>query len=257
LTSARSGATISVIGLNPLAGGTRMNETSWLCCTDPGLLLRFHERQLSARKLRLFACACTRRVWPLLMRESARNAVLTAERYADGEVGRGELQSAKVAVRKALGATPLGTPWEEALMAALQATTEEIGSYSAATCARSAAVALDAAWRQQFARADLAPDKERMHLGAPDECAWQCQILRDLVPYHAAALDPAWLLWEGGQVLSLARTVYEERRWQDLPVLADALEEAGCRDEQILEHCRGPGPHVRGCWLVDQIIARE
>jgi hypothetical protein len=66
--------------------------------------------------------------------------------------------------------------------------------------------------------------------------------------------EPAWCT---PQALALARTAYEERRFEDLPLLADALEEAGCTDEAILSHLRGPGPHVRGCWALDLVLGRS
>jgi hypothetical protein len=58
-------------------------------------------------------------------------------------------------------------------------------------------------------------------------------------------------------VPNLAEGIYEQRRFQDLPILADALEEAGYADAALLEHLRGPGPHVRGCWVVDLILGKE
>jgi hypothetical protein len=73
-------------------------------------------------------------------------------------------------------------------------------------------------------------------------------------PPPAPALDPAWRTPE---VLLLARSLYEERRFEDLPVLGDALEEAGCQDAAILEHCRSPGPHVWGCWVLNLLLAKE
>jgi hypothetical protein len=70
-------------------------------------------------------------------------------------------------------------------------------------------------------------------------------------PRHVA--DVRVLAWNGGTVPRLARTIYRERCFEDLPVLADALEEAGCDDDGILAHCRRPRPHVRGCWVVDLV----
>jgi hypothetical protein len=76
-------------------------------------------------------------------------------------------------------------------------------------------------------------------------------------------VDPSWLTWAGGTIPRLARTIYEER---DVPsghldaarlaVLADALEEAGCDNKEVLEHCREAGPHTRGCWPVDLILGK-
>jgi len=72
-------------------------------------------------------------------------------------------------------------------------------------------------------------------------------------PFRPVSVAPTWLT---PQVLAVARAVYDERRWDDLPFLADALEEAGCTNEAILSHCRGPGPHVRGCWALDVILGK-
>jgi hypothetical protein len=68
--------------------------------------------------------------------------------------------------------------------------------------------------------------------------------------------DPTWLTWRGGTVAALARAIEASRRWRDLPVLADALEEAGCADPEILGHCRRPGEHGRGCWVVALLLGR-
>jgi ATP-dependent Clp protease ATP-binding subunit ClpA len=65
--------------------------------------------------------------------------------------------------------------------------------------------------------------------------------------------DSSWLAGRG-TVVQIARAIYAERRWQDLPVLADALEEAGCADREILDHCRRPGEHGRGCWVIDLFL---
>src|SRR2546421_491710 len=75
----------------------------------------------------------------------------------------------------------------------------------------------------------------------------------------ACSAAPAPLAPSGGPpaVEQLARSLYEERRFGDMPVLADALEEAGCQEAAVLEHCRGPGPHVRGCWVLDLLLGKE
>jgi hypothetical protein len=73
-------------------------------------------------------------------------------------------------------------------------------------------------------------------------------------PVGRPTLDPAWLRWDGGCVAKLARAIADEGRFADLPVLADALEEAGCTGGQILAHCRKGGEHVRGCWVLELIL---
>jgi hypothetical protein len=86
----------------------------------------------------------------------------------------------------------------------------------------------------------------------------QCSILRDIFgnPFRPVAVAPAWLTWNNATVPAIARHVYEDRAFHDLPILADALEDAGCTDADLLAHCRGPGPHVRGCWAVDLLLGK-
>ena len=70
-------------------------------------------------------------------------------------------------------------------------------------------------------------------------------------------MDSAWLAWNLGTIPRLARGIYEAREWASLPILADALDEAGCDDEPILRHLRYPGPHVRGCWVLDLLLGKS
>jgi hypothetical protein len=91
-------------------------------------------------------------------------------------------------------------------------------------------------------------------------------LLRDVAgdPFRPAAVDPAWLAWDDGLVVRLAKAAYDNPVLPEgaldaarVGVLADALEEAGCEDETALAHCRGGGPHVRGCWVLDLLLGRE
>jgi hypothetical protein len=71
------------------------------------------------------------------------------------------------------------------------------------------------------------------------------------------SLPPATFAWNGDMVRRIAQSVYIDRAFDRLPILADALEEAGCNDAAILDHCRDPGPHARGCWVVDLILSKD
>jgi hypothetical protein len=85
----------------------------------------------------------------------------------------------------------------------------------------------------------------------------QAKLLRDIfgpLPFRSIAVDPAWRVWNDGTVVRIARASYDEQAFDRLPILADALEEAGCDDADILAHCRQHGPHIRGCWVVDLIL---
>ncbi len=83
-------------------------------------------------------------------------------------------------------------------------------------------------------------------------------LLREVFgnPFQLTQIDPAWLAWNEGVVAKIARTIYQEQTFNQLPVLADALEDAGCDEAEILNHLRGPGPHVRGCWALDLVLGK-
>jgi len=87
----------------------------------------------------------------------------------------------------------------------------------------------------------------------------QWTLLADIFgdPFRSPVIDSSWLTWNDGTVFNLAQAIYNDSRFQDLPVLADALEEAGCNNVEILNHCRQPGVHVRGCWALDLILGKE
>jgi hypothetical protein len=91
----------------------------------------------------------------------------------------------------------------------------------------------------------------------PSEEARQHSLLiRDIFgnPFRPVTLDLRWLT---APVIHLSRAIYEERAFDRMPILADALMDAGCDDDDILNHCRGDGPHVRGCWVVDLILGKD
>ncbi|MBL8793522.1 MAG: hypothetical protein JNM56_06440 [Planctomycetia bacterium] len=73
-------------------------------------------------------------------------------------------------------------------------------------------------------------------------------------PFRPVKVDPAWLT---STVVLLAQAIYDERAFDRLPILADALEDAGCDHADILNHCRSEGPHVRGCWALDLVLGRK
>jgi hypothetical protein len=89
--------------------------------------------------------------------------------------------------------------------------------------------------------------------------AAQCRLLRDIFrkPSRRFPSQPSVArALRDSTVPRIAQTIYNDRRFQDLPILADALEEAGCTDSEILGHCRGPGEHARGCWVLDLILGK-
>jgi hypothetical protein len=84
----------------------------------------------------------------------------------------------------------------------------------------------------------------------------QSRLLRDIFgnPFRPVTFDPDW---RTTTAIQLARQMYDSRDFSAMPILADALQDAGCEDAAILDHCRGPGPHVRGCWVVDLMLGKE
>jgi hypothetical protein len=222
------------------AGGRTdiMTETEWLACTDPRPMLEFLRGRTSDRKLRLFAVGCCRRVWHLFTEQDSRRAVEVAEAYADGRANNGEREKALwsfyfAARKRANYIAAKTTNWSAAPK-------REGFHYAAA-----AALAEDGYWVW-----DKLPDSERMIVSGA------LGLLHCIFgnPFRPIAFNPAC---RTGSVLGVAQTIYDDRRFEDLPILADPLEEAGCQDADILGHCRGPGPHTRGCWVVDLLLGKE
>ena len=79
----------------------------------------------------------------------------------------------------------------------------------------------------------------------------------DCLSFRPATVDPAWLRWHDGAAVAIAQKIYDDRNFTLMPVLADALEEAGSTNADILDHCRRPADHVRGCWVVDLMLGKS
>ena len=254
-----------------------MIEEDWLACEDIGALLD-HLRKLnrwqgivfSERKFRLLACAFCRRIWHLLPDELSRATVELCEYYVDGLADPQPLW--------ARGGFSTGVPEHiydegtverEAYFAARFVGCQmEIVTGPAACSAEEAAVGAAA----RFATRATVLSGE----AAEESARGQCRIIRDvignpfrravhnpayregacatLVRYQLAPLDPSW---RTDTARLLAGQMYESRDFSAMPILADALQDAGCSRADVLDHCRGPGPHVRGCWVVDLVLGKE
>jgi hypothetical protein len=189
------------------------------------------------RKLRLFKCACCRRIWHLLTDEQSRHAVEAAELLADGLLSNEEVQTARHGAAAAIGSSG---PWINLSANAARAAIE---SWSPHFCAALASSAIE--MQHRYTPGDL-QDAERQA---------QLLLLRCLFgnPFRAIPLDP---IWRSRDACDLAALIYKECAFDRLPILGDALEEAGCSDQDMLDHCRSAGPHGRGCWVVDAILPR-
>jgi hypothetical protein len=202
-------------------------STMWSECTDPALMLDHLGGLISERKLRLFAVACCRNVPHLLNDEQSRTSVEVSERYADGLANAAELAIAESRARAA---------WHS------QEDCDSPAACAAVTSAEEAA--RNAAWNAFCDRDGMGKEVN------------QSALLRCIAgnPFHFPKLDPTWVT---PTVISAAQQMYESRDFSAMPVLGDALHEAGCEVAEILEHCRGRWPHVRGCWVVDQVLGKE
>jgi hypothetical protein len=222
-----------------------MTETEWLACNDPEPMLQFLCGRASSRKLRLFAVACCRRFWYLFRAKSmraARAAVETAELFADGQVSQEEIEDAAGTLAPLVDI--VDGDFELAIQAACAAASaaDDCAGYSGEMAAQAAALTTSR----------LAASAGLVVLEV------QAALLRDLFPLGPPiAPDASWSKWRNGLIPTTARAMYRRRDFTEMPVLGDMLDDAGCTEAAILDHCRGPGPHVRGCWVLDLLLGRE
>jgi hypothetical protein len=195
-----------------------VTEAEWRACTDPVAMLEYVRERAGDRKLRLFAVACCRHNWDALAADSSRDAVEAAEQFADGEID-------VTALREAWGRT------------------------TAFTCESLATSCLEPYplhyWiRRQCENFDL-------NDAVP--------ILRDLFDhlFYPRAIEPLWLRLNDALVLRLAEVIYRDHAFEQLPILGDALEDAGCADRVLLDHCRSGAEHYRGCFVVDLLLRKQ
>ena len=188
------------------------------------------------RKYRLFAVACSRRIWHLFSDDLWRCAVEVSEGYADGLATEAEL---------------------EATGEEIEASFDQDGLSEAQRWVRG--IAAGHVFDRSYRLAGQVSGECLRALGqrheGPEEQA-QCDIIRDMFPnpFRPVSFSPEW---RTDTAIAVARQMYESREFGAMPILADALQDAGCDNEDILSHCRGPGPHVRGCWVIDLVLSKE
>jgi hypothetical protein len=223
-----------------------MTEAEWLACEDPEPMLEFLRGKASDRKLRLFAVACCREISPYLKGERCHRSLEVAERYADGKASEEERKSALETVEEAhaidQSASDVVASTLECPDSLDHYTTDDVSSAAACVHATVSTGARDGSgeWQKQFA------------INRSVQAALLRCILGPL-SYRSTNLDQSWLT---STVTSLAQAIYTDRAFDRLPILADALEDAGCTNQDILAHCRGSGDHVRGCWVVDLLLGK-
>ncbi|WP_246522921.1 hypothetical protein [Gemmata palustris] len=230
-----------------------MTEAEWLACADLSPMFKTVWRTMSERKLRLFTCGCCRRIWSLLSDQLTRPALELAERYADGAASDSEWDRMYFAL---ISHNDSGSGREflqvNAAIAATCSYLRRDYHRVIATGLRYACHAVATLNRETGAREKRPDAPERM---AREE-ARQAELLRDVIgnPFRAVTVDPSWLT---STVVALAEGAYRDRAFDRLPILADALQDAGCDNDDVLTHCRHPGEHVRGCWVVDLLTGRK
>jgi hypothetical protein len=205
-----------------------MTEAEWLKCTDPRAMISSLQGTVSRRRVRLFYCAVCRRNWSNLGKQAFRDGVEVAERFADGKAN------------------------DEERHAAWNATGYR--SFQRAHFSQVPILALVHRALQPDEDLPAAPFLKTTPKAGTQQ--WLCQLVREIFghPSRPIVLDPFWVT---PTVKALAQGLYDARRFQDLWILADALEEAGCTNLDILNHCRQAGEHVPGCWAVDLVLGKS
>ncbi len=215
-----------------------MTETEWWECKYQSTLLNHvtATRKASDRKLRLLACALVRRDWEWLKEAGSKEAIEVVEQFADGAATAEQLEAA-----------------HDAAFEAMQDWGERYGSLEDFYTTEAVTHAWCCAW-------DKAEDAAR-HCFRDAINEEDCARVRDLFSFRPVVLDPGWIT---PTVLALAQSAYQERELPSgqldrarLAVLADALEDAGCTEQVLLDHLRQPGHHLRGCWAIDVLTGRE
>ncbi|MFN0017360.1 MAG: hypothetical protein ACKVP0_03810 [Pirellulaceae bacterium] len=233
-----------------------VTEAEWLSTDDSEKLAFFiHYRyrdQPVWRKQGLLACACIRRIWPLLTDEGGRRAIAIKERSSDEPVSEDELREAhslalnawKVMADEADDgkyATPLLRAIPDAGLAAYHVLDGDLQSVG--NCSDAAAC---------FAAPPDTPEWKRAKLA---ESKMQVQVMHCIFgnPFRPVRFE---LAWATPHVQRIAQRIYANAAHDEYPSLADSLEAAGCNSQEVLNHCRSAGLHVKGCWVVDAILEK-
>jgi hypothetical protein len=244
-----------------------MTEAEWLAATDPVEMVVFLARprgrpfflppQLSVRKQVLLFCAFCRQVWGYIRPAVLRDVVRVGERFADeqapGEEWRSVRDSARdYCRRRQHRLLPRGAEEDQLSLVAevMVCQCDELATRAsdihqvAVSCGYvlcASSIATSALDRDAAVRAEMVAQANLLRCGFGN-------------PFRPVSLDPSWAT---STVQMLAHGIYADRAFDRLPILADALQDAGCENDDILNHLRGPGPHVRGCWVVDLLLRKE
>jgi hypothetical protein len=224
------------------AGGIGMTEEEWLADTDLEKKVQHVYKQKQTRKLRLFSCGCCRQLAPWIKNDRLIEAIERAEKFADGELGESTLDKWRLEVNRLERDVPRHPHTAELAVYHPISTVCLIPRYYGYT----------SAWRTLLYRNTIFGPE--FSATAP---ALAFSLFRDIFgnPFRPVAFEEAW---RTDTVLSLARQIYQARDFSVMPILADALQDAGCDNDVVLNHCRDEKLiHVRGCWLVDLVLNKS
>ena len=198
--------------------------------------------KLGRRRLRLFGCGCCRSFWAHLKDERLHRAIECAEAFADGLASKAELEASRDAARQ----VPTRGALARGAMGARESTAASMIVGLTSTQAFSAAFAMTC---YELSLAGYCGEEV-------DANTCTCAILHDVFgnPFRPITFSP---FWRTDTAVSLARGMYDSRDFGAMPILADALQDAGCDNDDILTDCRDPKQvHVRGCWVVDLVLEK-
>jgi hypothetical protein len=247
-----------------------MTEAEWRACCDPEPMLRALGRRVSKRKMLLFACACVRRLWGTIPESHLRRVVEVAELVADKQATRQAADEVRAHFRERGGDAPpylndkIGGHAYSALEQLAMAMTKPFvpsvtlqAEYVISSVR--GGVAYRAFHSSGYKRGSEPANETPPWLEAESaERSAQALLLRDLIhsPSTIPVCETAWQEWNNGTIRNLARAIYDDRSFDGLAIVADALEDSGCTNADVLNHCRDGGVHVRGCWVVDLVLGK-
>jgi hypothetical protein len=252
-----------------------MTESEWLECgkpermlacaeaghlspdNDPLRMVEFLRERISDRKFLLFAVAYDRRYLPFVDWVTPKQASDQVERFRRSLVFFERLAEGEATAEEEQPFLPPDTQFS-ACGHAINSVLSGVVMVSNGMAVKAARMEPTKDRRRRTRRTIEALRAERAAAEAA-ELTIQCQFLKCVAgnPFRPVTISPAILGWSGAMIRRLAQAIYEERAFDRLPILADALEEAGCDNNDILSHLRESGPHVRGCWVVDLLLGKS
>jgi hypothetical protein len=217
------------------------DEKDWLTSVCPASMFYTTEHLpnrravRSARRLRLYSCGCYTIIWDRIKMQGIKDVIIKTEEWADGKITKEDLRP----YRYPKGESRHGSPdWYLKLSIGSLITPHVIPAYMA-----------------YLTRSAIDPAKYE-RAGKWADCPPQADLVREVFgnPFRPVKFPKGC---RTNTAVQIARQMYDERDFSATPILADALEDAGCDSADVLTHLRSPGPHVRGCWAVDLVLGKK